>query len=105
MIEFPEYIVNEVGDKMIPNTGNILFLKSCIYTSPHYPVRILIDEGNEMLTCGFVVYITEKDFICIDTSSVGRNFLSVFKVPIDSFEKSCYNNSNFKIYVKEVLCK
>ena len=99
---FPDYIINEVGDKMIPNTGNLLFLMSCIYSSQNFPVRLLINEGN-VLTCTFVVYISEKFFYCIDTSSVGENFQSMLKIPIDTFEKLEFNNCEYRIYVKEVL--
>lgn len=103
MCKFPAYIINEIGDKLIPNTGNLLFLESCIYTSPNFPVRLLIDEGKDNLTCAFVVYITTTDFICIDTSSVGKDFQSLFKIPIDTFENLCYNGFSYKIYIKEVL--
>lgn len=102
---FPEYIISEIGEKFVENTGNILFLKSCIYTSTHYPVRLLIDEGKDDLTCAFVVYISEKDFICVDTSSTDNNFQGVFKISVESFEKLNYNNCPYKIYVKEVLTK
>lgn len=102
---FPDYIINEIGDRMVINTGNLLFLKSCIYTSNCYPVRLLIDEGNENLTCAFVVYISNEYLICIDTSSVGKNFQSIFKIPVDTFDKQCYANNKYRIYVKETLTK
>ena len=100
---FPDYIINECGDKMIPNKGNLLFLKSCIYTSNNFPVRILIDEGGEIITCTFVVYISDNYFFCIDTSSVGKNFQSMIKIPVETFEKLNFNNCNYRIYVKESL--
>ena len=103
MCEFPTHIVTENGDKLIQNTGNILFLQSCIYSGNFYPVRLLINEGKESLTCTLVVYISEKNFICIDTSSSDQNFQSIVKIPIDTFDKLCYNGFKYKIYVKEVL--
>lgn len=102
---FPEYIISENGDKYVPNNGNLLFLMSCIYVSNNFPVRILIDEGKDFLTCAFIVYISKDYFICIDTSSVGENFQSVFKIPTNTFEDSTYGNSKYKIYVKEILTK
>ncbi len=105
MIEFPKYIINELGEKLVPNTGNLLFLQSCIYTSCNYPVRLLIDEGGEKITCTFVVYITSKDFICIDTSSVEDNFQSVIKIPTSTFEDSLYQGCKYVVYVKENLTK
>lgn len=103
MCEFPTHIVTENGDKLIQNTGNILFLQSCIYSGNFYPVRLLIDEGKESLTCTLVVYISEKNFICIDTSSEGNDFQSIIKIPLDTFDKLCYNGFKYKIYVKEVM--
>lgn len=105
MVEFPTYIIDETGDRLIPNTGNLLFLESCIYVSNHFPVRILIDEGKDVLTAALVVYISDTHFICIDTSSVGKNFQSLIKIPVDTFESLCYNNCKYKIYVKEILTK
>ena len=103
LCEFPTHIITEAGDKLIPNTGNLLFLKNAIYVSAYFPVRILIDEGKETPTCTLVVYISEKNFICIDTSSPDKNFQSIIKIPIDTFDKLCYNGFKYKIYVKEVL--
>ena len=74
---FPDYIINECGDKMIPNKGNLLFLKSCIYTSNNFPVRILIDEGGEIITCTFVVYISDNYFFEFATDALLANFQSV----------------------------
>lgn len=105
MNEFPTHIITEAGDKLIQNTGNILFLKNAIYVSSNFPVRLLIDEGKNTLTCTLVVYISEKNFICIDTSSSDQNFQSIIKIPIDSFEKLCYNGFKYKVYVKEILTK
>lgn len=105
MEDFPIYITSEIGEKFVKNNGNLLFLKSCIYTSSHYPVRLLIDEGKDELTCAFIVYISNKDFICIDTSSTDGNFQGIFKIPIDNFDSLCYNGCRFEIYVKEVLTK
>lgn len=102
---FPQYIINELGEKMVKNTGNLLFLKSCIYTSPHYPVRLLIDEGKENLTCAFVVYISEEYFICVDTSSTDANFQGVFKIPVKTFTEECFGGCKYVIYIKEVLTK
>lgn len=103
--EFPKYILTESSDKLVVNTGNLKFLASCIYASNHYPVRIIIDEGGEDFTYGFVVYISKEFLICIDTSSANENFQSIFKIPVDSFSKLCYNGCRFKIYIKESLCK
>lgn len=102
---FPDYIISENGDKFVPNNGNLLFLMSVIYCSNGFPVRILIDEGKDMLTCAFIVYISKEYFVCIDTSSIGANFQSVFKIPVNTFESSKFENFNYKIYVKEVCTK
>lgn len=103
--DFPTHIISECGDKFVKNTGNLRFLASCIYASNHYPVRILVDEGGEGFTCGFVVYISSKYLVCIDTSSKNENFQSIFKIPVDSLREMCYNECKFKVYVKETLCK
>ena len=103
LCEFPTHIITEAGDKLIPNTGNLLFLQNCIYVSSHYPVRLLIDEGTDTPTCTFVVYISNEHLICVDVSSSDKNFQSMLKIPIDSFDKLCYNGCKYKIYVKEVL--
>lgn len=100
-MEYPKYIINELGVKMIPFKGeDIEYLKSLLYTENNYPVRILVDEGGEYFTCGFVVYITDKNFICVDTSSLGENFQGIFKIGVDNFKEQSYNN--YRIYVKEL---
>lgn len=105
LCDFPTHIVSEAGDKFIPNNGNLLFLKNSIYISSHHPVRLLIDEGKETPTCTLVVYISTENFICVDTSSSDKNFQSIIKIPVDTFDKLCYNGCKYKIYVKEVLTK
>lgn len=102
---FPDYIISENGDKFVPNNGNLLFLMSVIYCANNFPVRLLINEGKEMLTCAFVVYISKDYFVCIDTSSVGANFQSVFKIPVNTFESLKFGDCDYKIYVKETCTK
>lgn len=100
---FPDYIISENGDRFVQNRGNVLFLKSSIYKAPNFPVRLLIDEGKEQLTCTLVVYISEHDFICIDTSSIGKNFQSILKIPVSTFYDKKFQKCPYKIYVKETL--
>lgn len=95
----PDYISAENGIKYVPCRGNILFLKSVIYEHSNYPVRLLMQE--ESLAAFFIVYITSKNFICIDTSSEGKHFESLLKIPISTFENRCFEGVNYEIYIKE----
>ena len=92
----PEYISAENGIKYVPFTGNILFLKSILYEHNNFPIRLLLEE--EQLSAFIIVYVTAKNLICVDTSSEGKLFESILKIPVSTLKERVFEGINYEIY-------
>lgn len=97
---FPEQLSAECEGKFIPCTGNNKFLKSVIYNFKNFPLRILlkVDEGFIGLV---VVYVSEKNLICIDSSSSGDYFESQIKIPLTTLRDKVFNGVPYELYINE----
>lgn len=92
----PTRISGENGEKFVPFSGNLLFLKSVLYEHNNYPIRIVLEADKKYYM--IVVYETSNNLICIETSGETE---SIVKIPLTTLTNKKLNGFPYEVYVKE----